>query len=130
MIFNRRELATIIGSLRMLQSERDSGYDPYQIDEILTDGNTVKELSTSEIDTLCEHLNTSDTIFKRIAMAIARQNAYVQNTKEATLPDLVRRRQDAFAYLVALEAVRDAMLGCRYQLNILATGRIDGKDPK
>ncbi len=66
-LFDRRQLATILGALRILQFEHEwkagtfqSVYEAQM--DVLTDGGTLEPLTLVEIDELCEKLNTGKEI--------------------------------------------------------------------
>ncbi len=52
-----RELATVLGALRTYQIAMAENL-PHNIDDIVSDGGTLKPLTDAEIDALCERLNT------------------------------------------------------------------------
>ncbi len=54
-ILNDQELATVLGSLRHYQETFLSA--SMDIDNIVTNGGTMKRLSSMQIDSLCERLN-------------------------------------------------------------------------
>lgn len=64
---HRREVAMVAG-LRLLQiwgtnpavSRAIEQGDPYEVDDIVSDGGTVKPLTSEEIDDLCELINSLD----------------------------------------------------------------------
>ena len=52
-----RELAAVLGGLRLLQSApRPDREEPF-LSEVLTDGGTFDPLTETEIETLCQRLN-------------------------------------------------------------------------
>ena len=53
MTFDHRELATVLAALRFWQRQGPGEAER----DIATDGESLKELSAAEIDTLCERLN-------------------------------------------------------------------------
>lgn len=59
LIVTQREHAAILAGLRMLQRymESERGLPPGPIQDILTNGNTLKALSAEDIDRLCEKSN-------------------------------------------------------------------------
>lgn len=56
-LFDRRELATVLAALRFWQDTMDGGEPPAAYNTIATDLDRLDPLNTDEIDALCERVN-------------------------------------------------------------------------
>jgi hypothetical protein len=56
---DQRELAAVLAGLRCLQSHMGNTDFPAELDDILTNGNTIRQLDENEVDKLCERINCS-----------------------------------------------------------------------
>jgi hypothetical protein len=56
---DQRELAAVLAGLRCLQRHMGNTDFPAELDYILTNGNTIRQLDENEVDELCERINCS-----------------------------------------------------------------------
>ncbi len=59
-MFDPRELAAVLAGLRLIQCHANDGYTEEPIADVATNGGTLTPLDATEIDALCERLNTTN----------------------------------------------------------------------